>query len=306
MRFVILGAGAIGGVIAAGLHNAGHRATLIARGDVLKALTTRGLLLQTPDEDRVLAVEAVGSPVEADIRPDDVVIVATKSQDTAPALDALAACQRDAIIVSAQNGLANETAALRRFERVYGVAVWMPARHVEPGVIQSYSAPVHGSLPVGRFPSGVDDVAEHLAEAFADAGCMSVVSPDIMRLKRAKLLLNLMNVIALVHGDGDESRRLHAGAVEEALACYAAAGWDVASPEELAALDAAVSPMRPVHGSAHAGSSALQSVQRGTSLETDFLNGEIALLGRLHGVPTPINARAQREIGLWLDRQRRV
>jgi ketopantoate reductase len=42
------------------------------------------------------------------------------------------------------------------------------------------------------------------------------------------------------------------------------------------------------------GSSTWQSLSRGVSLETDYLNGEIVLLGRLHGVATPVNAALQR------------
>ena len=65
-----------------------------------------------------------------DVRDGDVVILAVKSQDTVAALDSLAG--RDVTIVCAQNGVANEVEALRRFERVYGVFVWLPAQHVRP------------------------------------------------------------------------------------------------------------------------------------------------------------------------------
>jgi len=40
-----------------------------------------------------------------------------------------------------------------------------------------------------------------------------------------------------------------------------------------------------------------QSLARGSSHEVDFLNGEVALLGRLHGVPTPFNAAIQQTVG---------
>jgi 2-dehydropantoate 2-reductase len=53
--------------------------------------------------------------------------------------------------------------------------------------------------------------------------------------------------------------------------------------------------MRPAEGRRREGGSSWQSLVRGTgSIEADFLNGEIALLGRLHGVPTPANALCQR------------
>ena len=87
MRFAVLGAGAIGGVIGGGLHRAGHDVTLIARGAAADALRADGLTLQTPDGDEVLRVP-VGTV--DDVRDGDVVILAVKSQDTVAALDSLA------------------------------------------------------------------------------------------------------------------------------------------------------------------------------------------------------------------------
>jgi 2-dehydropantoate 2-reductase len=58
---------------------------------------------------------------------------------------------------------------------------------------------------------------------------------------------------------------------------------------------AAMSPQRPAGGHAHAGWSTWQSLARGAGrIETDYLNGEIVLLGRQHGVPTPVNEVLQR------------
>ncbi len=160
-----------------------------------------------------------------------------------------------------------------------------------------------GVLAVGRFPSGSDETAEALAAAFTSAGADGVVSDDIMRLKRGKLLGNLINGIHVVMGDGPETEELHELAMDEARACFAAAGlhWE----EDTRALGARMSPPRPVHGAEHQGSSTWQSLQRGRTLETDYLNGEIVLLGRLHGVPTPVNADIQRR-GLTRRLQRQA
>jgi 2-dehydropantoate 2-reductase len=286
VRFVVLGTGAIGGVLGGGLHRAGHDVTLIARGAAESVLRSSGLTLQTPDADEVLWVP-VGTV--DDVRDGDVVILAVKSQDTVAALESLAG--RDVTIVCAQNGVANEPAALRRFERVYGVFVWLPAQHIDPGVIQIFCAPVCGVLAVGRYPSGADETAATLAAAFSEVGAESVVSDDVMRLKRGKLLGNLINGIHVVMGEGDETERLHEQAMAEARACFDAAGLDYEPDTHTLGH---MSPPREVHGAGHALSSTWQSLKRGASLETDFLNGEIVLLGRLHGVPTPVNADIQR------------
>ena len=288
MRFVVLGAGAIGGAVGGGLFRAGHDVTLIARGAALPVLQSTGLTLQTPDGDEVLRVPTVGSAQA--VRDGDVVILAVKSQHTVAALESLAG--RDVTIVCAQNGVANEVEALRRFERVYGVFVWLPARHVDPGVVQVYSAPVNGVLAVGRVPAGEDETAGELAAAFTEAGSDGIASGDVMRLKRAKLLGNLINGIQVVIGDGSEAEALHERAMAEARACFDAAGLEYES--QLGPLGSRMSTPRPVHGEGHANSSSWQSLERGTgTIETDFLNGEIVLLGRLHGVPTPVNAAVQ-------------
>ncbi len=50
-----------------------------------------------------------------------------------------------------------------------------------------------------------------------------------------------------------------------------------------------------IPGRPRPGGSTWQSLTRGTgSLETDYLSGEIALLGRLHGIRTPVNATVSR------------
>ena len=77
---------------------------------------------------------------------------------------------------------------------------------------------------------------------------------------------------------------------EEALACYRAAGIDCATAEETRERRGGVLEMGEIPGIPRGGGSSWQSVARGTGdIETDYLNGEIVLLGRLHRVPTPAN-----------------
>ena len=84
-------------------------------------------------------------------------------------------------------------------------------------------------------------------------------------------------------------------AVDEAEAVLAAAGIDVVSDEEERERRGDVIQILPIGRSAWGGGSSWQSLARGTgTIEADFLNGEIALLGRLHAVPTPVNTFLQR------------
>src|SRR2546428_7498390 len=93
MRFVIYGAGAIGGVIGARLHEHGHEVVLIARGEHRRAIERDGLRLETPEGAATLRIPVAGHPSEFDLRiADDIVVLAMKSQDTAGAPRRLARC----------------------------------------------------------------------------------------------------------------------------------------------------------------------------------------------------------------------
>lgn len=114
-----------------------------------------------------------------------------------------------------------------------------------------------------------------------------------MRWKYTKLLLNLGNAVqALLSPDGRSEVTDRARA--EGEACLRAAGIDFASTADDAARRGDLLDVRDAGGTPRRGGSSWQSLQRRTgSIETDYLNGEIVLLGRQHGVPTPVNALLQ-------------
>jgi 2-dehydropantoate 2-reductase len=214
-----------------------------------------------------------------------------KTQDTAQALLSLAAVADPATaVVCAQNGVENERLALRHFEHVYAICVWVPARHLEPGVVQAFAAPAFGVLDLGRAPHGVDACAERIAAALAESGFVSQARPDIMRWKYAKLLSNLGNAVQATFGAEAEGGDVHERARVEAVACYRAAAIDFATDAETDERFASMSPLRRVGGQPFVGGSSWQSLaRRSGSIESDYLNGEIVLLGHLHGIPTPVN-----------------
>jgi 2-dehydropantoate 2-reductase len=291
VRFVVYGAGAVGGVLAAGLHAAGDDVVCIARGAHLDAIQADGLRVDTPEGSSVVPVRAVGHPREIEWTSEHVVLLAMKSQDTEGALEALGECAPSEIAVACvQNGVENERRALRWFAKVYGVVVMAPTAHLEPGVVAGYSAPLRGVLDVGRYPTGTDAVAEEIAGAFERARFSGVAQREIMRWKYRKLLMNLGNIVEALceRGPevGDVVRRLHG---EGAAVLDAARIRYVTSKQDGKRRDGVLNP-QPIDGQHRDGGSTWQSVARGMpSLETPFLNGEIVLRGREHGVPTPVN-----------------
>jgi 2-dehydropantoate 2-reductase len=305
VRYVVVGAGAVGGTIGALLHRAGSPVRLVARGEHLAALRRDGLELRTPTWSERIEVDVSDEPGDCS-GADVVVVLAVKSQDTAAALDVVVAAGATAV-VCAQNGVANEAAALRRIPDVYGMCVMLPATHLEPGVVECNGHPVPGILDVGRFPAGVDDTAAAIARDLEAAEFRSRPDPAIMRLKYRKLVMNLANALEAACGADVRTREgadLMARAVSEAETCFAAAGIDCASAEEDTMRRDGFG-LKPVGGARRGGGSSWQSLARGAgSIEADHLNGEIVLLGRLHGVATPVNELLQRTANR-LARERR-
>ncbi len=292
MRIIIYGAGAIGGGIGGRLHQHGHDTVLIARGAHLDAIRRNGLTLRTPDETVTLKVAAAGHPSEVDWHPDDIVFLTMKSQDTQAALEALRDAAGDVPVVCCQNGVANERMAARLFSRVYGMVVWMPATHLAPGEVIIHSAPASGLLDAGCYPERVDHLIDMATMKLRESGFVARPDPQIMRMKYAKLLTNLTNTVQALCApapSGELMQRIH----EEAMAVYEAAGIDSATVADLRGLTDKVA-IKPVPGvETRLGGSTWQSMTTGRSLETDYLNGEISLLGELHGVPTPVNRMVQ-------------
>ena len=293
MRFIIYGAGGIGGSVGARLHLAGEEVVLIARGEHAAVLQSDGLHFVTPRINQVLDIPTVAHPREIDFQSNDVVILCMKGQHTESALRDLANHAPDSIsLVCCQNGVANERMALRRFAHVYGMVVLVPAEHLKPGEVINFADSKAGMLDAGCYPQGVDANVEEITRAVDGAGFSSMPQEKIMSYKYSKLLGNLNNAVQAVTGVG--SRELSSKLREEALACYDAADIECTSFEENSRRRERIQG-GPVPGHERHGGSSLQSMIRQTGdIEADYLNGEIVQLGRLHGIQTPANVVVQR------------
>jgi 2-dehydropantoate 2-reductase len=305
-RYIILGAGAVGGALGGRLRLAGRDVVLVARGDHLAALRERGLRLRTPDEDVTQSILAIGGPEEIELNGDDILILATKTHQADEALvtwtDApvyqnarpIGTAGERLPIFIALNGVAAEAMAHRYFRRVYGICVWMPVVHLRPGEVIIRSTPRSGMLHIGRVPANVDDHDQTLQQVATDlfAANFDVPLPDdVMLWKYRKLISNIGNVFqALVARNGDW-HALVADAEAEARRVLDAAGIAYIGEEEESAARAAGFTLKPVPGvDEFVGGSTWQSLQRGTrNIETDYLNGEIVMIAHRIGMEAPIN-----------------
>lgn len=291
MRYVVVGAGAVGGGTAALLHEAGHDVQLVARGRTLTALRSGGLDLAVGDRARTVAVPALAGLHEATWDRESVLVLAVKSQHTPDVLPALADVPAHVPVLCLQNSVANERLLLahRDPSTVHGVVVMMPASSLRPGSVVLHSLGRPGLLDLGLAAGGTDRIDHAVSADLVSAGFDSVPREDVMAWKRRKLLLNLGNAVDAAYREGPEADALVDLVRQEGAAAFAAAGLAVVTEEADRARRGAL--LRPLVRRDEAGSSTWQSIERGRGdTEADLLNGEIVRLGARCAVDTPANA----------------
>lgn len=296
MRYIIYGAGAVGGTIGARLALKGHNVILICRGEHLKAIQSNGLRYKTPKENHRIHIPAVEHPNQIEFTTQDIVLFTMKTQHSFIAMQTLRDHAGDSVpVVCAQNGVSNEIFATRFFRQVYGMLVMMPASHSVAGEVQSESDAMTGILDAGSITGGRGDpLLTKLTSDLEDAGFSAVPKANILAWKYAKMLRNLRNGVQVIADDIASYEDIYSRIQNEALACYRKAGIKYIARDEYFERRAKLINVAPVDGKTREGSSTLQSVLRGTgTIETDYLNGEITRLGRVYKVPTPCNRLVQ-------------
>ncbi|MFL6278210.1 MAG: ketopantoate reductase family protein [Blastocatellia bacterium] len=306
-RYVIFGAGAIGGALAGLLVRAGLRVACVARAAQAEALR-RGVTFLRGSEEFTQPIEAVTAARDLPPADGDVIIVTVKSQATEAAVEELAAVYPQATpIISLQNGVTNEAVIARRFTNVYAGLVFFSATQMTPERI----ALTRGrSIAIGRYPDGVDERAGRISDDFERAGFAALASPFTMAMKWSKFVINLNNATYAITGyyveqgaADDEMRRLLGDVREEGLRVLEAAGIAAEPPPGAPSLIR----IRELHEKAKAPPDAAallnlpeaertypsmwQDLMRGRrTSEADHLNGVIVDLGRKHQVATPYNS----------------
>ncbi|MEV4210088.1 2-dehydropantoate 2-reductase N-terminal domain-containing protein [Micromonospora sp. NPDC049662] len=304
-RYVVIGAGAVGGVVAAHLVETGHNVVLVARGEHARRIRSRGLVVRRPDGVHTVGMTVAEAAGEVGLSPSDVLFLTVKTQDVESVLAEWAwkpvhsaggpvGVGADLPVVTFQNGLAAEGAALRRFDNVYGATIAVAASFITPGEVVSPSLPpVAGVIWLGRHPGGRDDVQDSIARDLKKAGFAAFSVMDERCHKAAKLLGSVGNALDLLSGPNDLRDRARILLREEAVVALQAAGIPL-TPHHGLDYRGVRLIILPVAGHVPGRFSTWQSFARGATSEVDYLNGEVVLLGRLAGVAVPLNRRAQR------------
>lgn len=304
MRIGVIGAGAVGGLLAALLHRAGHDVEVTARGDHLAAIQRDGLRV----EGGFGVIDArVRAGAELSARP-DLAILATKAQDAAAALAANAGHLRGVPLLVVQNGLGGLDVARRSLpgSPLLGGLALFATSFLAPGRITVTAALpiVLGGAP-DTSPAAVAVVADTLGAALE----VEVVR-DLEGAQWTKLLVNHVNALPAITGlsvqetiADDGLCRVLAASLRESVRVARLAGVRFAAlqgiPGWLLPL-LGVAPLAVVAafprmlarrmGAVPNPGSTLQSLRRGRLTEIDSLNGAVVRVAAEHGRQAPLNA----------------
>lgn len=292
MRIAILGAGSLGCVFGGMLSEAGHDVVLINRNRALvEKLGRDGLVLRTKHGDRTVAVRAA---VDCNgLSPVDLLVVLVKSFHTREALEAAGdAIGPDTLIMSLQNGLGHEE-IISDFAAAGNALIgktYVGGTTVSPGVVV---AGTEGKRTmVGDPIGGRSERAKQVADVFQAVGLETEASSNIMQVIWDKLLVNvstgaLSAISRLPYGELYRVAEVEACAVEavqEAMAVAHAAGIALSISDARSAWLLAGEGLPPEFKA-----SMLQSLEKGSRTEIDFINGAVVAWGRRYAVPTPVN-----------------
>ncbi|TCK37003.1 ketopantoate reductase [Paraburkholderia sp. BL8N3] len=293
LKIAILGAGALGCAIGAALTEAGHETWLLNRSVAhVEAMRREGLRVDDANGSRHVMVRATTRADEAGAV--DLVVVLVKSFHTDSAMrGALELIGPDTQVLSLQNGLGHEDvlAGIVGRERVlagktYVGGVMRAAGHIQSGVAGK-------ATYIGELDGQLTPRVLAIADAFNAAGLATTVSDNIVGTMWDKLLVNvatgaLTGVTGLTYGqlyDEPLLKTTALAAVAEAMTVARAAGVKLSMTDPEEAWTLAAEGLSPAFKT-----SMLQSLEKGSVTEIDFINGSVVRWGQRHGVPTPVNA----------------
>ncbi len=305
MRIAVIGAGAIGGVVAAYLKKAGEDVVLIGRPEQVNVIKTQGLSLKGVRGNEIIKVPALARLDKTY----DLVIFAVKTQDLEEAYAHNSEFLESGLVLTSQNGVQADNILSCHFERDRQLSsiVMFGATYISPGeIIFNFE----GDWIIGRPLMPLDPTAHSIAGVLGKA-FKTVTSTNIMGQKYLKLFVNFNNCIPALIGKSMQETfsdidlcRLSIMLLKEGLDIVTMAKIELVSlpdfPKER--IDGLVKmPMdqaagiinktlttlskEPLYGSI------LQSIMRGKTSEIDFINGEIAQLANHFKLPPTLNSR---------------
>lgn len=305
MKICVVGAGAIGGLLAVRLARAGNEVSVIARGPHLAAIQANGMTL-IQDGERTVAAMAASDRFDA-LGSQDLVILALKSHQIEAIVDELPKLMGPkTVLLTLQNGIpwwyfqklggqydgrtveaVDPNGTLAReidADRIVGCIAYPAATIAEPGVIKH----VEGvRFPIGELDRPESERAQAISDVLVNAGFKAPVLADI----RSEIWLKLWGNLTF----NPISAMTHATLVDicqfpKTRALAAAMMTEAQTIGEKLGATFRVSLEKRIAGAEGVGkhkTSMLQDVEAGKPLEIDGMLGAVVELGEVTDTPTP-------------------
>jgi 2-dehydropantoate 2-reductase len=305
MKIAVIGAGAIGGVVAAYLKKAGEDVVLVGRPEQVSAINAKGLSLKGVRGNGIIKVPAVTRLQE----PHDLTVFTVKTQDLEEAYGENCEFLETGLVLTTQNGVQADNILSSHFERDRQMSsiVMFASTYIAAGeIIFNFE----GDWIIGRPLMPLDPATHAVAGVLGEAFKM-VASSDIMGQKYLKLFVNLNNAIPALTGKSMQETfsdlelcRLSVRLLKEGVDVLEMAHIELVSlpdfPKERIygmakmPLDQAAGIINKTFSNLSKDAlygSILQSIMRKKTSEIDFINGEIAQMAHHFKWPSTLNGK---------------
>ena len=304
MKIAVIGAGAIGCLVAGYLEEKGEDVTLVGRSSTVKAIKEKGLAISGVRGNFLVRI----SISEALNYVPDLVILATKTQDVDSVLKDNFPLLRNSLLLTMQNGVQADMLVSKYFpeENIMSSIIMFGATYLEPGrVVHNFE----GSWILGSFFNPNPTEAMFSLALVLDKAFPTIISEDIKGMKYLKIFVNANNCLPAIIGKSMQEvfsdltiSRISIAIWKEAFEIFDKLGINLVSlpgfPTEnitkltsMQAEQAAAAfshlmnnlSREPLYGSI------LQSIMRGKLSEIDYINGEFVRLAVENNMQAPIN-----------------
>jgi 2-dehydropantoate 2-reductase len=304
MRIAVIGAGAIGCLVAGYLKEKGEEVTLVGHGQSVQAINDAGIAISGVRGN--LLVRA--SIAETLNYIPDLVILTTKTQDIDAALANNVSLLKNSLLLTTQNGVAADKIAAKYLpvEKILSSIVMFGATNLEPGkVVHNFE----GSWILGSFFNAHPTESLISLSMVLDKAFPTIISQDMQGMKYLKIFVNANNCLPAIIGKSMQEvfsdltvSRISIAIWKEAFEIFDKIGIDLVSlpgfPVEnitkftsmpsVQAAEIFSGVMRnlskdPLYGSI------LQSIMRKKLSEIDYINGEFVRLAQANNMPAPLN-----------------
>ena len=305
MKITVIGAGAIGGLVAGYLKNKGEDVSLVAHADSIRAIKEKGLRISGIRGSFDIKIDIAG---KLNHKP-ELVILATKTQDINAAVKDNLDFIGGSTILTTQNGIQADNLVARYVpkENIISSIVMFGSTLLEPGrVIHNFEGNWIIGRVAGENDKQVTEVSEVLNKIFP-----TIVAEDIEGMKYLKIFVNANNCIAAILGESMqevfsdvEVSRISIAIWKEGLNIINKSGVNLLSLPDFPLERLTKLTSLPISEAAKIFSgimtnlskeqlygSILQSIRRGRSSEIDYINGEFVKLAEKNNLKAPLNAK---------------